>query len=126
MIEVSGGRRRWMRSTKGRVMRVVTQSRWPKTNRAGRAAQAVTNGRSAPSRSGRDRSGNGWGGWDLSVTSGRHENRAHGARDHPGGVPAVQDLLDRPEAAVFGSDPHRLDPHPDEPISDARTHASRE
>src|SRR5258708_31929218 len=126
MTEVSGGRRRWMRSTKGRVMREVTQSRWPKTNRAGRAAQAVTNGRSAPSRSGRDRCGKGWGGWNLSATSGRHEIRAHGARDHAGGVAAGQELLDGPAAAVLDADRHLVDPHPDEPIADVRGQASRE
>src|SRR6185436_2403831 len=114
--DVSGGRRRWIRSTKGSAMRVVTQSRWPKTKSAGRWAQAVTNGRSVPSRSGRERCGNGCGGWNFRATSGRHELGTNRARDHARRVPAVQQLLDGLAAALADVHGHVVDPHPDEPV----------
>ena len=118
----------WIRSTNGRVRRVVAQSRWPTRISAGRRPRPCSSGRCTPSRSGSEmarervaaaRSG--------SATSRRpRSRRARGAGSRPASWPRSSSSWTARRPRSPHVDRHLVDPHPDEAVRDARVHAARE
>src|SRR5439155_24135944 len=112
----AGAARRWIRSTKGSVSRLVSQSLWPTATSAAPRLHASERGRDRRSSPGSSESGNGAGGPRGGISGGDEVHR-HGPRDEARGVAAVEQLLDRPPATLASLYSPLVAPTPSEDAS---------